>query len=50
MVEASWKVVQPVMNRWATCHFDFPNYDAGTWGPRESDEMLARNGHVWRVP
>ena len=50
MVEASWKVVQPVMNRWASAHMDFPNYDAGTWGPRESDEMLARNGHVWRVP
>ena len=50
MVEASWQVLQPEMNRRATCHFDFPNYHAGTREPRESDEMLARNGHVWRVP
>jgi glucose-6-phosphate 1-dehydrogenase len=50
MVEASWKVVQPVMDNWSHREFDFPNYTAGTWGPQESDEMLARNGHVWRVP
>ena len=50
MVEASWKVVQPVMDNWSQREFDFPNYASGTWGPQESDEMLARNGHVWRVP
>ena len=50
IVEASGQVLQPVMNRLATCLFAFPNYHAGTWEPRESDEMLARNGHVWRVP
>ncbi len=50
MVEASWKVVQPILNSWAETKFDFPNYDAGTWGPKASDEMLAKRGHVWRVP
>jgi glucose-6-phosphate 1-dehydrogenase len=50
MVEASWKAVQPVLDGWAHREFAFPNYEAGTWGPRESDEMLARNGHEWRVP
>jgi glucose-6-phosphate 1-dehydrogenase len=50
MVEASWKVVQPILDVWQNQKFNFPNYDAGTWGPRESDEMLARQGHVWRTP
>jgi glucose-6-phosphate 1-dehydrogenase len=50
MVEASWKVVQPILDDWSHHQFDFPNYDAGTWGPKEADEMLARNGHEWRVP
>lgn len=50
MVEASWKVVQPILDVWQNRKFDFPNYDAGTWGPKESDEMLARQGHVWRTP
>ncbi len=50
MVEASWSAVQPVLDDWGQRKFDFPNYAAGTWGPKESDEMLARNGHAWRVP
>ena len=27
---------------------DFPNYAAGTWGPKAADELLAREGHAWR--
>jgi glucose-6-phosphate 1-dehydrogenase len=49
MVEASWQIVQPILDVWSTTKFDFPNYPAGSWGPKESDEMLARNGHQWRV-
>jgi glucose-6-phosphate 1-dehydrogenase len=50
MVEASWRVVEPIQNVWRETKFDFPNYAAGTWGPAASDEMLARRGHVWRKP
>jgi glucose-6-phosphate 1-dehydrogenase len=48
MVEASWRVVQPILDDWNARKFEFPNYDAGTWGPAESDKMLARRGHHWR--
>jgi glucose-6-phosphate 1-dehydrogenase len=50
MVQASWAVVQPILDAWSAAKHDFPNYAAGTWGPAASDEMLARRGHVWRVP
>jgi glucose-6-phosphate 1-dehydrogenase len=50
MVDASWQVVQPILDYRAKHPADFPNYAAGTWGPKESDEMLARRGHVWRIP
>ncbi len=50
MVEASWAVVQPILDYWNSHKFEFPNYEAGTWGPRQSDEMLDRRGHLWRVP
>jgi glucose-6-phosphate 1-dehydrogenase len=50
MVEASWAVVQPILDVWSERSFDFPNYAAGSWGPAESDAMLARNGHRWRTP
>jgi glucose-6-phosphate 1-dehydrogenase len=50
MVEASWSVVKPVMENWASTKFELPNYAAGAWGPAESDAMLARHGHTWRKP
>ena len=50
MVEASWRAVEPILNHWNNTSYDFPNYDAGTWGPKAADEMLERRGHVWRVP
>jgi glucose-6-phosphate 1-dehydrogenase len=50
MVEASWRVVEPVLCCWQETRHGFPNYAAGSWGPAASDEMLARRGHVWRLP
>ncbi len=50
MVEASWQVVQPILDQWSNTKFDLPNYEAGTWGPQCSDDMLARRGHTWRIP
>ncbi|MDP9054180.1 MAG: glucose-6-phosphate dehydrogenase [Acidobacteriota bacterium] len=50
MVEASWQVVQPILDYWSTRKFAFSNYAAGTWGPAAADEMLARHGHTWRRP
>ncbi len=50
MVDASWQIVQPILDVWGNTKFNFPNYPAGTWGPRAADEMLALQGHVWRTP
>jgi glucose-6-phosphate 1-dehydrogenase len=50
MVEASWRAVQPILDYWQTQRFDFPNYAAGTWGPKAADDMLAQRGHAWRRP
>jgi glucose-6-phosphate 1-dehydrogenase len=48
MVEASWSAVRPIMDAWSDSKVDFPNYPAGSWGPKAADEMLARRGHAWR--
>jgi glucose-6-phosphate 1-dehydrogenase len=51
MVEASWTVVQPIIDAWkATPASDFPNYAAGSWGPEAAAEMLRRDGREWRDP
>jgi glucose-6-phosphate 1-dehydrogenase len=49
MVEASWRAVMPILDDWEGRTFAFPNYPAGSWGPREADEMLAYRGHSWRT-
>ncbi len=47
-VEAAWALVNPILD-WFQAHKpNFPNYAAGTWGPREADELLERDGRHWR--
>ena len=49
MVEAGWNIVDPVLDVWkALPPHRFPNYAAGSWGPKESDELLQRDGREWR--
>jgi glucose-6-phosphate 1-dehydrogenase len=49
MVEAGWRIVQPVLEVWkALPPHGFPNYAAGTWGPQEAAAMLERDGRRWR--
>jgi len=49
MVEAGWAVVNPILDIWkALPPRNFPNYAAGTWGPKEADELLERDGRRWR--
>jgi glucose-6-phosphate 1-dehydrogenase len=50
MIEASWSVVAPVLDVWkALLPRNFPNYNAGTWGPKEADDLLERDGREWRI-
>lgn len=49
MVEASWEIVDPILDVWSAIPpRDFPNYEAGSWGPDEADEMLERDGRAWK--
>jgi glucose-6-phosphate 1-dehydrogenase len=49
MVEASWKIVSPILDVWGAIPArDFPNYEAGSWGPGEADELLASDGRKWK--
>ena len=50
MVEASWRVVQPLLEAWAKrTPSEFPNYASGSAGPAAADTLLALSGgHTWR--
>jgi glucose-6-phosphate 1-dehydrogenase len=47
-VEAAWALVNPILEYFESHKPKFPNYAAGTWGPREADELLERDGRSWR--
>lgn len=49
MVEASWKIVSPILDVWSAIPpRNFPNYSAGSWGPREADALLESDGRTWK--
>ncbi|HUA24905.1 MAG TPA: glucose-6-phosphate dehydrogenase [Steroidobacteraceae bacterium] len=49
MVEAGWRALTPVLDVWkALPPRAFPNYPAASWGPKEADELLERDGRAWR--
>ncbi len=51
MVEASWQIVDPVLDVWSAIPArQFPNYAAGSWGPHEADDLLSADGRAWKNP
>jgi glucose-6-phosphate 1-dehydrogenase len=49
MVESGWRILDPVLDVWkALPARNFPNYVSGTWGPKEADDLMERDGRHWR--
>ena len=50
MVDATWRVVQPVLDAWASEQpKDFPNYASGSDGPKAADDLIGKYGdRHWR--
>ena len=47
-IETMWHIVDPIIARWESLSPErFPNYEAGTWGPLEADQLLERDGRQW---
>src|ERR1700730_7182193 len=50
-VEAAWALVDPILDVWSAARTaNVPIYPAGSWGPRESDQLLERDAHQWYNP
>jgi glucose-6-phosphate 1-dehydrogenase len=40
-VEMAWRVMDPLIELWSNgASRDMPEYGAGSWGPREADELI----------
>jgi glucose-6-phosphate 1-dehydrogenase len=48
MVERGWEIVNPILEAWTEPASDFPNYEAGSWGPAAAFDLIQRHGREWR--
>ena len=47
-VEQGWRLVQPLLDAWKEPPTEpFPNYAAGSSGPKAADDLLGQCGHTW---
>ncbi|MFI5229863.1 MAG: glucose-6-phosphate dehydrogenase [Gemmatimonadales bacterium] len=50
-VEAAWRAIDPLLQYWESNKpRRMPTYAAGSWGPREADELIEEDGVEWREP
>ena len=49
-LEEAWKFVTPILDYWEQESIKPEPYIANTWGPVRADQLLAANGHKWRMP
>jgi glucose-6-phosphate 1-dehydrogenase len=49
-VEAAWRFITPILEGCATQSPDcLATYPAGSWGPKEADDLIAAEGNRWHV-
>jgi glucose-6-phosphate 1-dehydrogenase len=49
--EAAWSVIKSILEVWESVNpTDFPNYQAGTWGPEAAEFLIAQDKRSWVVP
>jgi glucose-6-phosphate 1-dehydrogenase len=48
LVETAWRIAQPILDAWAARPpEEFPNYPAGSWGPKAAFDLIERDGRKW---
>jgi glucose-6-phosphate 1-dehydrogenase len=48
LVETCWQIAQPILDYWKSEPApEFPNYPAGSWGPRSASDLIERDGRRW---
>ncbi len=49
LVEAAWRIAQPILDYWKEnpAGSEFPNYMRSSWGPPAARELIERDGRNW---
>ena len=45
--ELAWRLLDPILAAWQADNTPVVTYEPDSWGPAESDELLARDGRAW---
>ena len=47
--EVAWTLVDTIVRDWSEQRIDRSrSYEPGTWGPKEADTLIERDGRTWR--
>ena len=47
-IERSWGFLEPILEHWSRQRPpEFPNYPAGSWGPKAADDLIEADGRKW---
>lgn len=46
--ELAWTLVDTIVRDWQTSKTPLSQYEPGTWGPKEADILIERDGRTWR--
>jgi len=46
--ELAWNLVDTIVRDWKVSGTPLAQYEPGTWGPKEADTLIERDGRTWR--
>ncbi len=46
--QLAWKFVDTIVSDWKSTGTPLSHYEPGTWGPKEADMLIERDGKTWR--
>lgn len=49
-IEECWQIFDPIENVWKQNAVPLATYKPGSWGPKEADELIAKDGRQWLAP
>lgn len=50
IIEESWRVIDPIEKLWQNAKPKLADYKPGSWGPKEADELIKKDGRQWLAP
>lgn len=50
IIEASWRIIDPIEEVWQRGKPNLASYKPGSWGPKEADNLIEKDGKKWLAP